>query len=141
MRAIALRLSQVEAKLKAVEVLKSTTPDFTLTLVRLRDPGLNRATHCSVCCLPNDKHVSHNPPDIEKPSRETSAKDWAPFNKALRAHYRAALKTLKDGELLTMPLPISKIRLMGIADELRERNEKAAPSRYTLIASDDDDFP
>lgn len=143
MRVLAKYLARVEAKLAEVVRARETTHqlhDRNRALAKLRDPDINQKTHCSTCGLPMDKHVSHDPPDVEKPDGFSCPKDWAPFIQAQNRHYQEALQTLTDAELSTMPLPISERRLRGIVAEVQARLSKQTPNRYAMIASDDDDL-
>ena len=143
MRVLAKYLEQVEAKIVEVRRARDTThqlPDRNRALAKLRDPDLNSKTHCSTCGLPNDKHVEHVPPDVLKPEGPSNPKDWAPFIKAQNKQYQEALQALTDIELVSMPLPISERRLRGIAAEVQARLAKETRSRYTMIASDEEDL-
>lgn len=143
MRILSRFLERVEQKLVVVQETMDSTHyrmDRSRGLFKLRDPDLNQETHCATCGLPKDKHVPHDPPDVAKPGEDAEPKEWAPFYKAQDKLYREALQALNDGELTSMPLPISKRRLKVIVVEVKDRLEKAPPSRYARIASDDDDL-
>lgn len=143
MRVLTQFVERVESKLTAIRVLKEASSvrfDFNRGLDKLRDPNLNRETHCAMCGLPKDKHVAHEPPDIPKPKGEAGPKEWGPYLRALDTLYRSGLQALSDAELTGMPLPISERRLRGIAAEAKVRLEKAPPSRWARIGSDEDDL-
>lgn len=141
MRPLEEFLQRVEGQLAAVDLAKSqgSSTQVIQRLNKLRDPKGNRDTHCRTCGLPHDKHVPHDPPDVPKPEGPATAKEWGPYMRAQSKLYREALSTLTDGELLGMPVPISKRRLMDLAAEVKTRLEKPTLSRYDLIAGNDDE--
>ena len=134
-------LQRVEGKISAVRAIRHSTAgdryETTHALQRLRDPNLVDKTHCSTCGLPKDKHISHEPPDVQKPE---DGKNFGPYFRALDQHYRTGLQALTDAELTAMPLPISERRLLGIAAEVKERLDKQPPSRWAKIGGDDEDW-
>ena len=72
------------------------------------------------------------------PTRKTPA-DWEPYLRAQAELYRGALQKLSHAELVLMPLPISKRRLLTIAEELRARLANPPPTRYDMLNADDED--
>lgn len=132
------RVVQKMDEIENVHELMSDRYDRNRFLERLRDPSLNRETHCATCGLPRGHHVPHDPPDVPKPDGSAPAKDWAPYIQAQKAAYRTALQALSTGDLLALPLPISVRRLEQIAEEVRDRIKQGPPSRYARLGSDDD---
>jgi len=135
-------LARVEAKIEAIEKIRGQEGNHNQhriyqKLQLLRDPKLSE-THCRICGLPGDKHVPHEHPDVPKPLEGASPLEWGRYNKAQKGIYLEGLRALTAGELVSIPLPISRIRLEVIRLDVQARLVQTTRSRYDMILEDDD---
>ncbi len=97
--------------------------------------------YCRTCGLPVAKHVDHEPPGVARPG-SSNAKDWDMYRKAFVQHYRAALRTLTEDEILKMPLPhkAPHLRILEIELQWRIENPPERKDRMDRLLEGDDLF-